>query len=196
VDDPYVRAHWTFDDANRLELRDIRRFGRVAVIPRGCYDALPTLAAQGPDPFSDEFTPDQLRRALRHSRVHVKTQLLSQRPVAGIGNIYADEALWRARIHPARRNDITRAEAERLHHAIVAVLRQGIDNGGTTLRDYRTVAGEPGENQHALDCYGRAGEPCRRCGTPLSRLVVGARGTTFCTHCQLRWPRSNRKGDE
>ena len=122
---------------------------------------------------------------LRRSSVPVKTQLLSQRPIAGVGNIYADESLWQAGVHPARRS-VTRAEAGRLLAELRAVLEQGIANGGTTLRDYRTVDGESGRNQLELGCYGRAGEPCLRCGTELRRSVVAARGTTLCPLCQRR----------
>ena len=183
--DPYVRAQWDLDDRSVLEYRDVRRFGRIAVVARGCYGSLPTLAAQGPEPFDDEFAPDQLWRAFRASTSRVKTQLLSQRPVAGVGNIYADEALWRAGVHPASRQ-VTKPQATRLHEAIRHVLAQGIDNGGTTLRDYRDFAGGRGENQHALLCYGRHDEPCSRCGTTLRRTVIDARGTTFCPSCQKR----------
>jgi formamidopyrimidine-DNA glycosylase len=183
--DPYVRARWRLDDGTTLRYRDVRRFGRIAIVPAGVYGALPTLAHQGHDPFDDAFTPDVLWRMLRRSKVRVKTQLLSQRPVAGVGNIYADEALWRAGIDPARRS-ITRVEAERLHDAVRAVLAQGIDNGGTTLRDYRSFDGGEGSNQHALECYGRHGEPCARCGTTLVRRVLDARGTTHCPQCQPR----------
>jgi formamidopyrimidine-DNA glycosylase len=183
--DPYVRARWSLDDGTTLRYRDIRRFGRIAVLKAGEYGALPTLATQGPDPFDHAFTPESLWTALRRSRTRVKTQLLSQRPVAGVGNIYADEALWRAGIDPARRS-ITRAEAARLHGALRDVLAQGIANGGTTLRDYRTFDGGEGSNQHTLECYGRHGEPCARCGTTLVRRVLDARGTTHCPQCQPR----------
>jgi formamidopyrimidine-DNA glycosylase len=183
--DPYVRAAWELDDGTVLEYRDVRRFGRIAVVPRGAYDSLPTLAAQGPEPFDDAFTPRQLHAALRASSARVKTQLLSQRPVAGVGNIYADEALWRARVHPGSRQ-VTKPQAVRLHEAVQHVLAQGIANGGTTLRDYRNFEGGRGENQFALACYGRADEPCLRCATPLRRTVIDARGTTFCPVCQRR----------
>ncbi len=183
--DPYVRAAWDLDDGAVLEYRDVRRFGRIAVVPRGAYASLPTLAAQGPEPFDDAFTPRQLWTALRASTARVKTQLLSQRPVAGVGNIYADEALWRARVHPASRQ-VTKPQADRLHEAVRHVLAQGIENGGTTLRDYRNFEGGRGENQYALACYGRGDEPCRRCGEPLRRTVIDARGTTYCPVCQRR----------
>lgn len=184
-EDPYVRAWWALDDGSVLELRDVRRFGRVGVVPAGEYATLPTLAAQGPEPWDPALDDGGLWRALRRSRARVKTQLLSQRPLAGVGNIYADEALWRAGVHPARRS-VTRVEAERLLVALREVLEQGIANGGTTLRDYRGVDGGPGRNQLELGCYGRADEPCLRCGTVLVRSVVDARGTTHCPTCQRR----------
>lgn len=183
--DPYVRAWWALDDGEVLELRDVRRFGRVGVVPAGEWASLPTLAAQGPEPWDPALDDGGLWRRLRASRARIKTQLLSQRPLAGVGNIYADEALWRAGIHPARRS-VTRRQADALLVELRAVLEQGIANGGTTLRDYRTVEGEPGRNQLELGCYGRAGEPCGRCGTELRRSVIDARGTTHCPTCQHR----------
>ena len=181
---PHLRAWWDLGD-RVLELHDIRQFGRVALVPAGEYGSMPTLAALGPEPLGPEFTPSQLWMSLRASSVRLKTQLLSQRPVAGVGNIYADEALWRARLNPAARR-ITRAGSERLHSAIVEVLSAAVDNGGTTLRDYRTFDGETGSNQQHLHCYGRAGTPCHRCGAVLARRVIDGRGTTWCRSCQAR----------
>lgn len=182
--DPYDRAWWDLDDGHRLALRDVRRFGRVAVLGED-RSALPTLATLGPEPFDPAFTPETLWQDLRRSRVRLKTQLLSQRVVAGIGNIYADEALWRAGLHPARRQ-VSRVAAARLHEAIVAVLTDGVNHGGTTLRDYRTAEGATGQNQHHLHCYGRPGLPCHRCGTALRRSVLDGRSTTWCPQCQRR----------
>ncbi len=184
--DPYLRARWVFDDDTVLGYRDVRRFGRIRVVTAGEYQG--TLASLGPEPFSEEFTADHLQRSVRTSRRHLKTQLLSQRPVAGVGNIYADEACWLAGVHPAARS-LTRRQATALHRALVDVLRQGVDNGGTTLRDYVGADGEIGDNQHHLRCYGRAGEPCERCGEPLRSTVLDARTTTWCARCQpRRWP--------
>jgi formamidopyrimidine-DNA glycosylase len=184
-DDPYVRAWWTLDDGARLVFRDVRRFGRIAVTDAGDHRRLPTLAAIGPEPFDDAFSGPQLWAAIRSSRQHLKTQLLSQRPVAGLGNIYADEALWLAGIHPADRS-ITRAGAVTLVGTVRDALRSGLDHGGTTLRDYVDAAGDSGTNQHHLHCYGRAGEPCERCGEPLRRCQLDARTTTWCPVCQPR----------
>lgn len=182
--DRYDRAWWTLDDGSRLALRDVRRFGRVAVVGSD-VSTLPTLAALGPEPFDEAFTAQRLHGALSKSNARIKTQLLSQRPVAGVGNIYADEALWRARVNPGART-ISRPAATRLHAAIREVLAEGIVHGGTTLRDYRTVEGETGSNQHHLDCYGQAGNPCNRCSTLLRRSVIDGRGTTHCPRCQRR----------
>lgn len=184
-DDAYLRAWWALDDGSVLEFSDVRRFGRIAVVRRGDYGTLPTLQALGPEPLSDDFSPASLHAAVRRSSVALKTQLLGQRVVAGVGNIYADEALWLARVSPTARS-LTRPQAERLHGAIVEVLRNGIERRGTTLRDYRTFDGSEGSNQHHLRCYGRADEPCERCGTLLRRRIVDARGTTWCPSCQRR----------
>jgi formamidopyrimidine-DNA glycosylase len=183
--DPYLRARWALDDGRTLLFRDIRRFGRLAVVPAGSYAALPTLHNLGPEPFDEAFTPEVLWRALRSSRARVKTQLLSQRPVAGVGNIYADEALWRAGVFPAARS-VTKAQTERLHGALRQVLLEALERRGTTLRDYRGVDGNPGDNQHHLDCYGRAGFSCRRCEGVLVSQVWDGRTATFCRTCQRR----------
>ncbi len=182
---PHVRARWQLDDGSQLEFDDIRRFGRIAVVPHGRYGSLPTLNALGPEPFDEEFEPTAFARELRGSHRAVKTQLLSQRPVAGVGNIYADEALWEAQINPSTRR-VSVARATRLHATIRLVLGRGLENGGTTLRDYRTPSGRSGRNQETLRCYGRADEPCERCATPLRRKSVDARSTTWCPTCQAR----------
>ena len=184
-DDPYIRAWWQLDGHETLAYRDVRRFGRIRCVPAGQYDTIPTLAAQGPDALSPDFTAEALCQALRRSRRRIPTQLLSQKPVAGIGNIYGTEALWMAGIHPAKRR-ISRSAAARLHAALVHVLQAGLANGGTTLRDYRNADGGEGSHQHALACYGRSGQPCPRCATPLQHRAYDARTLTFCPQCQPR----------
>ncbi len=183
--EPYVRAWWRLDNNQRLVFEDVRRFGRIAVVTAGDYRTLPTLHAIGPEPLSEAFTPEGLWQAVRKSRVRLKTQLLNQRCVAGVGNIYADEALFEAGVHPGLRR-LTRAQAARLVPAIQLVLERGLANGGTTLRDYRTVDGATGNNQRALACYGRAGARCIRCGDTLKASVIDARSTTHCPTCQAR----------
>ena len=185
VVDSHTRARFWLDDGRELTFRDTRRFGLLAVVAAGDYRALPTLAQLGPEPLSDGFDPDRFARALAATRAPVKPFLLSQRPVAGVGNIYADEALWRARIHPAARR-VGPARARALHAAIREVLTEAIEREGTTFRDYRMVNGESGRNATFLVAYGQAGRPCPRCGTPLRKMVLAGRGTTFCPSCQRR----------
>ena len=182
---PHLRAWWRLDDGAVLTFHDIRRFGRLHVVEAGCYRTVPTLHQLGPEPFSDQFTAESLWRALGASTRRVKTQLLSQRPVAGVGNIYADEALWLASVNPAART-VSRARAAALAEAIRTALASGLKHGGTTLRDYVTPEGGSGSNQHHLHCYGQAGRPCPRCGAELHRRIVDARGTTWCPRCQRR----------
>ena len=182
---PHLRAWWRLDDDDALTLHDVRRFGRVHVVSAGRYETIATLNRLGPEPFSEQFTGEGLWRALRASRRCIKTQLLSQRPVAGVGNIYADEALWLAGVNPAIRY-LSKPRARRLADAIRTALASGLRHGGTTLRDYAALDGASGRNQHHLRCYGRAGEPCERCGTELRRRVIDARGTTWCPACQRR----------
>ncbi len=181
----HLRARWRLEDGRTLCFDDVRRFGRIAVVPRGDHSGLPTLAALGPEPFDDRFTPEMLRGEVNRSSRAVKTQLLGQRIVAGVGNIYADEALWRAGVHPASRR-LTRAASASLRDSIREALQLGLANGGTTLRDYRDATGGAGRNQHHLECYGRAGEPCPRCGEPLRHGTLDARSTTWCAGCQRR----------
>ncbi len=182
---PHTRAVWALADGRHLVFRDTRRFGRLRVVLGGDYSDIPTLHHMGPEPLSDAFTGASLHRAIKESSRAIKTQLLSQRPVSGVGNIYADEALFLARIDPRARR-VGRERCEDLAEQIKVVLRTGIENGGTTLRDYVDAEGGAGENQHALLAYGRAGEPCVRCGEILSSIVLDARTTTFCRTCQRR----------
>lgn len=191
---PHLRAWWALGPVGSatpvltpevLTFTDVRRFGRAVVTPHGDHAALPTLSALGPEPLGDDFTVAHLGAALARAGAPLKAVLLGQRVVAGVGNIYCDEACWVARVHPGTRKvPVSRVAA--LHHAVRAVLAAAIDNGGTTLRDYRDGDGAEGTNQHHLACYGRAGAPCLRCGATLERSVVAARGTTTCPSCQPR----------
>ncbi len=181
----HLRARWDLEDGRVLAFDDVRRFGRLAVVEFGRHEELPTLAALGPEPFDDAFTPEHLRAQVNSRRRAVKTLLLSQRVVAGVGNIYADEALWRAGVHPGARR-LTVAQSQRLRDTVRDVLQAGVDNGGTTLRNYRDAEGVSGTNQRHLDCYGRYGEPCSRCAEVLRRTVIDARTTSFCPTCQRK----------
>lgn len=182
---PHVRAVWALDDGRHLVFNDTRRFGRLRVVDAGDYRDIPTLHMMGPEPLSDTFSGASLHKAIKGRSRAIKTQLLSQRPVSGVGNIYADEALFLAGIDP-RATRIGRARCEALAEQIKVVLQSGIDNGGTTLRDYVNAEGNSGSNQHELVAYGRAGEPCVTCATLMKSIVLDARTTTFCSTCQRR----------
>ena len=171
-----------------IRLVDARRFGRVAWLEPPAQGP----ANMGPEPLSPRFTAERLRVILAGRRAPVKAVLLDQRRVAGLGNIYVDEALHRACLHPARAaGTLDPQEVEALHRAIRRVLREALADRGTTFLDYRDAHGENGGHQARLRVYGRAGEACRRCGTPIVRVVVAARGTHLCARCQP-WP----AGDE
>lgn len=188
-----VRLELDGPDNTVLHFQDVRRFGRFLLLEEGDPAALPTLAAMGPEPLSDAFTAGALWRGLRGRDAAIKTLLLSQRPVAGVGNIYADEALWRVGIHPRRpARQLTKKQVADLRDAIRDVLQASIEAQGTTLYDYRTVNGEVGAYLEKLDAYGHAGEPCRRCGATIERIVVGQRSSHLCPVCQPA-PRTRRK---
>ena len=167
-----------------LRLRDPRRFGSLHWVP-GEVAAHPLLARLGPEPLAGDFTPEYLHAVARRRRVSVKALLMDGRVVVGVGNIYANESLFRAGIRPTRRSDrLTRADCERLAAAVKAVLAEAIACGGTTLRDFVREDGQPGYFRIALEAYGRGGEPCPRCGGAMKALRVGHRATVYCPRCQ------------
>jgi formamidopyrimidine-DNA glycosylase len=185
-DDAYRRAVVRLDDGSDVAYRDVRRFGTWLLLEPGELD--PYLDRRlGSEPLADGFTPAELGRRLAGRKAPVKAALLDQRTLAGMGNIYADEALWRARVHPLRpAGELTPAELRRLHPAIRAALEAGLARQGSTLRDYRLPDGESGAMQDEFKVYGRDGEPCDRCGTPIEKSRVGGRGTWYCPRCQPR----------
>ena len=180
----HERAVLELDDGSRLAYRDVRRFGTWLVLERA--DVEPYLATKnGVEPLGPRFTVAWLASRLVARRAPLKAVLLDQRVAAGLGNIYADEALWRARINPLRAaNDLAPDEVARVQRAIRAALRAGIDRQGSTLRDYATPDGAVGSMQDEFRVYGRDGEPCRRCGSTIAKARVGGRGTWFCPRCQ------------
>ncbi|WP_287372861.1 bifunctional DNA-formamidopyrimidine glycosylase/DNA-(apurinic or apyrimidinic site) lyase [Oceanithermus sp.] len=182
----HTRARLELEGAT-VYFNDPRRFGRLVAVPAGDYAALPTLARMGPEPLSRGFTANVLAARLARTARPIKPALLSQEPVAGLGNIYADEALWKARLHPARpANRLAPGEVRRLHRAVRAVLRRAVELGGSTLGDgvYTRPDGEPGYFQIEHAVYGRAGAACPRCGAKVARFVLGGRSTHVCPRCQ------------
>ena len=183
-DDAYRRARVVLDTGAEVGYRDVRRFGTWELLDDG--HLRPYLASRlGPEPLAPSFTAARLARLLEGRRAPIKAFLLDQRRIAGVGNIYADEALWRARIHPRRTaGELGPDEVARLHRGIRAALRRGVELQGSTLRDYATPDGASGGMQREFHVYGRLGEPCDRCGTPIERIVVAGRGTWLCPRCQ------------
>ena len=174
----------TTEDGTTITLNDARRFGAVDLVRSQDH---PLLAALGPEPLDDDFTPARLAAALAGRRTPIKAALLDQRIVAGLGNIYVCEALFRAGIHPTRpAGRIGPDRVARLHAAIREVLWQAIEAGGSSLRDHRQTSGELGYFQHSFRVYGREGQPCLRegCGGTLKRIVQGGRSTWYCPACQ------------
>lgn len=177
----FFRAALLLDDGHELRWRDARRFGTWNVV-----DSLAELEAKlGPEPLEAAFTAAVLAAALAGRRAPVKAVLLDQRRVAGLGNIYVDEALHLAGVHPARMaSSLTEAEIVLLHAALREALERGLDNFGTTFRDFVNAFGREGQNREHLQVYARKGQPCYRCGTAVERGVISGRGTHWCPHCQ------------
>lgn len=184
ADDPYRRAVVRLDDGSDVAYRDVRRFGTWLLVEPNELE--PYLAARlGAEPLGDEFTERELAARLARRRAPVKAALLDQRTAAGLGNIYVDEALWRARIHPLRpAGELRPPELRRLHAAVRESLEVGLARQGATLRDYAQPDGRAGSMQLEFRVYGREGEPCERCGTPIEKTRAGGRGTWYCPRCQ------------
>jgi formamidopyrimidine-DNA glycosylase len=180
----HVRAVLTLDDGTRVAYRDVRRFGTWLLVDADQFDDYLGTRV-GAEPLERGFGPATLAARLAGRRAPVKAAILDQRTVAGLGNIYADEALWRARIHPLRpAGELEPEEVRRLHRAVRRALEIGIARQGATLRDYAQPDGGRGSMQLEFKVYGRGGEPCPRCGTPIEKTRVGGRGTWYCPSCQ------------
>ena len=172
------------DDGRRLHYRDIRRLGTVALMASARFAAY--VGALGPEPLDQSFTRDELAGILRSSRQAVKKVLMDQRRLVGVGNIYANEALWRAGVEPSRpARTLDAAECDRLHAAVRAVLVESIAERGTSFRDYVDATGRRGRFAERLAAYGRGGEPCHRCALPLAESHdIDGRSTVWCEECQ------------
>jgi formamidopyrimidine-DNA glycosylase len=183
ADTNHCRVCFNFTDGKRLLYTDPRKFGRVELWPRECEQSV--FSALGPEPLSETFSVENLAQALAKRKGAIKQVLLNQEVVAGLGNIYADEALYAASIHPLRpAHTLTAEEIQALHSGIVSALLLGIEHGGTSFSNYRNLWGEAGENYNHVQAYQRDGQPCIRCGTLIERIVVAQRGTHYCPHCQ------------
>jgi formamidopyrimidine-DNA glycosylase len=184
ANDPHRRAVVRLDDGSDVAYRDVRRFGTWLLLEPDELE--PYLALRvGPEPLERGFTTRRLEERLAARRAPLKAALLDQRTVAGLGNIYVDEALWRAQVHPLRpAGTLDPGEVARLTRGIKEALQAGIARQGASLRDYSTPDGGRGRMQEEFRVYGRAGEPCSRCGTPIDKIRVSGRGTWYCPTCQ------------
>ena len=200
VRDPYVRLELGLADGREIRFRDIRTFGRIGLYPidEATGEAVTEIggtavfAGTGPEPLDPSFTLRSFRERLRGRRGRLKSLLLDQSFIAGVGNIYADEALWTARVHPLRSAaSLRRDDERRLHDAVRAILAEAVERRGSSVDDYTAPDGD-GSMQEYLRVYQRTGEPCVRCGRPIRRVVVGGRATHFCSWCQ-RLPAADRR---
>jgi formamidopyrimidine-DNA glycosylase len=199
-EDPYVRLVLELEDGREIRFRDIRKFGKVGLYGRDPRSGELTsevggaavFASLGPEPLDPAFTLRDFRRRLRRRKGRLKPLLLDQAFVVGIGNIYADEALWTARLHPLRTvGTLHPPDERRVFEAVRTILAEAIERRGSSIDDYTAPDGD-GSMQERLQVYQRTGEPCPRCGRPVKRIVIGARSTHFCSWCQ-RLPGADRR---
>lgn len=180
-------THVVFHLENGAELRylDVRKFGRMSLVPRGEEFEHKSLAKLGPEPVKEDFHFEDMQAFLKRRTKAIKGVLLDQQMVVGVGNIYADEILFQAKIHPTKpANQLTTKEEVRLHVAVMHILDEAVENGGTTIRTYQNAFGEAGTHQERLKMYGKEGELCPVCQTKIEKIKVAGRGTHFCPSCQ------------
>ncbi len=178
-------VEFTFDDGSRLVYNDPRRFGLLKLVAHAGVESIVELKGLGPEPFAKDFNGEYLWRVSRGRRGAIKNLLMDQGIVAGVGNIYASEILFRARVRPSRRaGRVTRAELARIATITAEVLREAIGSRGTTFRSYRDSQGQPGRFASKLRVYDREGQPCVECATPIRAVVIGQRSSFYCPRCQ------------
>lgn len=175
-----------FESGKKLLYNDVRKFGRMHLVPKGEEFKHTSLMKLGPEPIAKDFILEDMQEFLTRRTKAIKGVLLDQEIVVGIGNIYADEILHRAQIHPITpANTLTEDEEIRLHETIIQVMEEAVQSGGTTIRSYANAFGEVGNFQDKLQVYGRDGEKCFTCGTEIQKTKVAGRGTHYCPVCQV-----------
>lgn len=189
--DKHTHVIFSFEDGSQLRYHDVRKFGRMTIVEKGSSNTYKGILKLGPEPLPDLFLLKDFTVGLQKSHKAIKPLLLDQKLVTGLGNIYVDEALWEAKIHPEQPADSLRPkEIKLLRQAIIDVLSRAVEAGGTTIRSYLNALGESGSFQVALHVYGQTGEACVRCQTPIVKTKVAQRGTHYCPTCQkLRIPK-------
>lgn len=185
ADDPHSHVELHFDDGRKFIYRDPRRFGMLDYFLKSKESTHPRLKQLGPEPLSDQFSTEYLFAKSRKRATAIKVFIMNQEVVVGVGNIYASEALFRARIRPTKlAGKISKDESAKLVASIVSVLKEAIAAGGSTIRDYTQAGGEDGSFQYAHQVYERKGEPCPNCEAPIKAKVIGGRSTYWCSTCQ------------
>lgn len=181
-----TRVEIDFEDQTKLFFNDQRKFGYMKLLPEPEIEELSFFQKLGPEPLEDNFTVEIFKeRLLRKKNSLIKPTILDQSVIAGVGNIYADEALWRAKIHPETRiKDFSNVDFKNLHESIRFVMNKSIEKGGSTDRNYVNADGSHGNYLEYAAVYHKNGQPCKRCGTEISKIRVGGRGTHFCENCQ------------
>ncbi len=183
--EPHTHVIFRFTDGSELRYRDVRQFGTMHLFAPGEEWTSPPLNKLGLEPLVDSFTLEAFRAVLGHRSSKMKPLLLNQAYVTGLGNIYVDEALYSACIHPERTPDsLTKQEWQTLHQAVVSTLSDAVRQGGSSIKSYVNGQGEMGMFQQQLQAYGRGGEPCKRCGEVITKTVLAGRGTHYCKQCQ------------
>ena len=176
-----------FEDGTTLVYEDVRKFGTMELLAPELLDSYFISKKLGPEPTDQDFDLGRFKLALKKSKKPIKSHLLDQTLVAGLGNIYVDEVLWRAKVHPSRHsNSLTAQEVRKVHDETIKVLGQAVEKGGSTIRSYTNAFGEDGTMQEFHQVYDKAGQACSRCGSTIEKIQLGGRGTYFCPKCQRR----------
>ena len=183
-------------DGRQLCYLDVRKFGKFTLLPIEKRDEYEPFKKMGPEPTADFFKLSKFKKDLSKSHRAIKAVILDQNIVAGVGNIYADESLFQAKIHPLQAADTSGpAAAKRLHEAVMDVISRSVEAGGSTIRTYKNTLGEAGKFQVSLAVYGQIGQPCPNCGHPIEKIRVAQRGTHYCPHCQ-QLPKTRSKAPD
>ena len=183
----HAHVFFQFEDGGTLVYEDVRKFGTMELLAPELLDAYFVSKKLGPEPTEEDFDLEIFIGALKKSKKPIKSHLLDQTLVAGLGNIYVDEVLWRAKVHPSRTSkSLSAQEARKVHDQTIEVLGQAVEKGGSTIRTYTNAFGEDGTMQDFHQVYDKAGQACSRCGSIIEKIQLGGRGTHFCPKCQRR----------
>lgn len=183
----HFHAFFTFIDGSTLVYQDVRKFGTMELLGKADVDAYFISRKIGPEPTEEDFDLEEFAKKLAKSKKPIKSHLLDQSLVAGLGNIYVDEVLFKAKVHPAQMsNQLSTDQVADLRQATIEVLQLGIEKGGSTIRTYKNALGMDGTMQDYLQVYGKTGQACPRCQTEIVKIQLGGRGTHFCPKCQVK----------